>query len=435
MHFYGANTGTFSMINIEPVNNDPSFYSKWVYGTDFERLFPIGTFIMFDSVFLEFQDTRKTYAVIGSKKGAVMILSDVDNATFESMYYVDYTNGSIKDIIVRGSNLLGVYNYIDSDYKNNLSDWNEPNFYDRYYTGKKLNIVNTDKNDGVYTIKEDKVTDAVHFEYYLNKIDNGKNLVIELISKTDVPKIYDGGITISNGRITFKDTNSFPKILKPGREFKIIGSTLNNTFLTVSDIPNFANITELVVYPEKSQVLFNNFVYQCIKAYTQDYSNVNTQFITPENSPEYWGKPTFVSVNQSVYDETLNNCQIYLTTDRLYFEQVYTQSSSVTLAMAAEKYKDDFASLNIDLYLQKGVLKADLMYPSRYAEVNFYHTEPVNTCLANLGDRESFMIRKAIESPTTGGLGKSPDLSSTSSLSSSEYFPRVKSTKRKESFL
>ena len=121
MHFYGGQLGTFSMSSMEPVNNDPGFYSKWIYGKDFERLFPIGTFIMFDTEFLEFQDTKKTYAVVGSKKGAVMILSDVDNATFESMYYNDYVSGSITNVIVRGSNLLGIYNYIDSEYKNNLS--------------------------------------------------------------------------------------------------------------------------------------------------------------------------------------------------------------------------------------------------------------------------------------------------------------------------
>jgi hypothetical protein len=192
------------MAGIEPVNNDPSFYSKWIYGKDFERLFPIGTFIMFDTEFLEFQDTKKTYAIIGSKKGAVMILSDVDNATFESMYYVEYTAG-INDVLVRGSNLLGIYNYIDAEYKNNLSEWNEPNFYEKYYTGKKLNVVNSVKNDGVYTVRENDVTDAVHFEYYIKNVPTDKPLLIELMSKTDVPKIYDGGITINSGKITFRN--------------------------------------------------------------------------------------------------------------------------------------------------------------------------------------------------------------------------------------
>ena len=416
MHFYGARLGTFIMDSIEPVNNDPTFYSKWIYGTDFERIFPIGTFVMFGSEFLEFQDTKKTYAVIGSKKGAIMVLSDVDNATFESMYYPDYANGSISNIAIRGGNLLGVYNYIGSDYKNNLSAWNEQSFYERYYAGKKLNVVNSEKNDGVYTVKESEIADATHFEYYVKSVPTDKTLVIELMSKTDVPKIYDGGISIASGKITFKSPSRFPKILKPGREFKIVGSSINSNFLTVSYIPSFANISELVAYAEGAQVLYNNKIYQCISAYTQDYSSEATKNITPASSPENWGRPTYISVDQSVTDETINSCQIYLTTDKLYFEQGYTQSSSVTLAMAAERYKDDFASLNIDLYMQKGALKADLKYPSKYAEVSFYQTETTSACLASLGEREPFMIKKAIEL-----FRKSPDLSSTSDLSSVEY--------------
>ena len=66
MHFYAGRTGSYAMSRIEPVNNDPEFYSKWVYGENFESLFPIGTFIMFDTKFLEFTDKKKTYAVVGS---------------------------------------------------------------------------------------------------------------------------------------------------------------------------------------------------------------------------------------------------------------------------------------------------------------------------------------------------------------------------------
>ena len=415
-HFYGANLGTFSMTSIEPINNDPNFYSKWIYGKDFERFFPIGTFIMFDTPFLEFTDIKKTYAVIGSKKGAIMILSDVDNATFESMYYSSYISNSYGDVILRGSNLIGTYNYIDSNYRNNLSDWNETSFYEKYYDGKRLNIVNSKTNDGVLTVKDGNVTDAIHFEYGVKNIPTDKNLIIELISRTDVPKIYDGGINISNGKIYFKNANYFPKILKPGREFKIVGSNVNSNFLSVSTIVSFTGTTNLQIYQIGDQVLFNNSIYECKMAYTQDYSNTSTRYVTPEKNPEYWGKPTYTKVDQSTTDETINNSQLYLTTDRLYFEQAYTQSSTVTLAMAAEKYKDDFKSLNIDLYTDRGRLKADLMYSSRYADVNFYHTETVNQCLTILGDKESFIIKKAIEL-----LGKANDLSSTSSLNYNEY--------------
>lgn len=415
-HFYGAKSGTFSMTSIEPINNDPNFYSKWIYGTDFERFFPIGTFIMFDSAFLEFTDIKKTYAVIGAKKGAVMILSDMDNATFESMYYSSYTTNDYGDVIVRGSNLLGIYNYIDSGYKNNLSDWNERDFYEKYYTGKRLNIVNSEKNDGVITIKDSEVTDAVHFEYYVKSIPKDKNLIIELISKTDVPKIYDGAINIANGRIYFKNLNFFPEILKPGREFKIVGSSANSNFLSVSSIPSFVGNTSLQTYQVDDQVLYNNEIYQCKTTYTQDYSNPKTMSVNPAQNKEYWGNPTYIKVDQATTDEAINNSQIYLTTDRLYFEQSYTQSSSTTMALAAEKYKDDFKALNIDLYAEKGILKADLMYSSKYAEVNFYQTETVGACLASLGDKESFIIKKAIET-----FSKPNSLSSSSSLTHDEY--------------
>jgi len=415
MHFYGSRLGTFSMDTIEPINNDPGFYSKWIYGQDFERLFPIGTFIMFDTEFLEFQDIKKTYAVIGSKKGAVMILSDVDNATFESMYYTNYTSKDYGDVIVRGANLIGVYNYIDSNYNNNLQDWNEINFYDKYYNGKRLNVVNSKSNNGVFTVKDYRVTDAVHFEYYVSSIPTDKNLLIELISKTDVPRIYDGGINILNGRIYFKNKNLFPRILKPGREFKIIGSTTNTNFLSVSPIANFSGSSTFTNYSVGDQVLYENSIYECKKAYTQDYSNTTMMYITPSKDVDYWTTPSYIKVDQITTDETLNSCQLYLTTDRLYFEQSYTQSSFVTMAMAAEKYKDDFKALNIDLYTDKGKLKADLMYPSRYADVNFYQTETVSVCLASLGDKDSFIIAKAIES------GKPNDFSSISSLSYNEY--------------
>lgn len=415
MHFYEGKQGSYAMQKIEPVNNDSSFYSKWIYGEDFEKLFPIGTFIVFETKFLEFTDPKKTYAVVGTKKGAVMILSDVDNATFESMYSAEYSTGSFGTAYLRGSNLIGVYNYIDSDYRNNLSEWNEPSFYERYYNGKKLNVMNTKSNDGIYTVKDFEVTDAVHFEYQAKNLPAEKNLIIEVISRTDVPKIYDGGISISNGRISFKNYQYFPRILKPGREFKIVGSQLNSNFLTVSSMINFEGISNTTTFTEGSQVIYKNRIYQCKKSYVQDFSNPYYGSITPKDT-DFWGSPTFVMVDQITSDEKIASCQIYLTTDRLYFDQPYMQSPSMTLAMAAEKYREDLKSLNIDLYSEKGMLKADLMYSSNYAEINFYHTETVESCMKSLGDRESYILAKAIEQ-----FAYPNDIISTSVISSSDY--------------
>ena len=42
---------------------------------------------------------------------------------------------------ISGINAVGVYNYIDNQYNDNLSGWSEPSFYDKYYIGKKLRAV------------------------------------------------------------------------------------------------------------------------------------------------------------------------------------------------------------------------------------------------------------------------------------------------------
>ena len=82
-----------------------------------------------------------------------MIISSVDNATFESTYYSIYNDASnYSNISIKGINSVGVYNYIDNTYQNNLSNWSEPDFYDKYYIGKKLNIVGSDKNDGIIQV-------------------------------------------------------------------------------------------------------------------------------------------------------------------------------------------------------------------------------------------------------------------------------------------
>ena len=382
LHFYGAKYESQSIIKVEPVNNDPGFYSKWVYGLDFETKFPIGSIVKIDVPFLEFQDVNTTYCVISSKKGAIMILSEVDNATFESLYhsfYIDETFFYNKTIT--GTNLVGVYNYIDNSYENKLSKWSEPDFYDKFYIGKKLNIVGSEKNDGVVTVKNVDVTDQVHFEYYVkpNSLPENMDLVIEVVTKTDVPKVYEGEVLItSDNRIVFDKVYLFPKILKPGSEFRISGSLFNDVFFTVSNVPNFDGIVNVRYYNLGDQVYYNNKLYQCVQSYTHSHSDSATRNITPFDT-NYWGSPNYVAVDQSTVSESLMNCQVYLTTDRFYFGYPFTYSQTATLASAAEKYKDDFLQFNIDLFYDKNRLKADLKYPSKYAEVNFYHTQKGDT--------------------------------------------------------
>lgn len=380
--FYSGNYTTQSITKIEAINNDPSFYSKWIYGELFDKKFPIGSIIRFDTPLLEFTNPLQTYTVVGSKKNAIMILSSVDNATFETTFFnqynfdTTYTNKSIS-----GINAIGIYNYIDTSYKNNLSIWNEPNFYDKLYKNKKLNIINTNSNNKTVTVVEEEITDCKFFEYYTESTLLNSDIIIEVLTKTDLPKIYDGSLSIqfiqgtwsvpNSNRLTFG--SNIPEILKPGREFKIIGSNNNQNFLTVASIPSFNGNTQQTFYATQSQVLFNNKIYECVLAYTQSYGSQSTQFITPENITYWTPNISHIDVNEEVTNEFLSNCQLYLTTDKLYFQHGFTQSGEVTLASAAEKFSSDFESLNVELYYEKKKLKADLMYPSKYIEVNFYN--------------------------------------------------------------
>jgi hypothetical protein len=379
LFFYHSKYENQSIDRIEPINNDPTFYSKWIFGDNFENKFPIGTIIRFDSSFLEFNNPTQTYTVVSTKKGAIMIISSVDNATFESMYISQYSNQSIYvGRTISAINGIGVYNYIDGLYSDKLSHWSEPQFYDKLYKKKKLNVINSISNDGTFTVIEEGLTDNKHFEYYTSGV-SGSELIIEVVSKTDLPRIYDGGLNINqtstNGienKIYF--SSNVPDILKPGREFKIIGSTSNQNFFTIANIPTFTGNTQETFYGTQSQVLWNNKIYECILAYTQSFTGT-TRFVDPFTTTYWTPSITHIKVDQTVTPEVLLGAQIYLTTDRIYFNYGFTYSTAVTLASAAEKYKDDLKSFNIDLYYQNNKLKADLIYPSKYAEVNFYQNQ------------------------------------------------------------
>lgn len=384
--FYAGNYTTQSITKIEPINNDPSFYSKWIYGNLLDKNFPVGTIIRFDSPLLEFTNLLQTYTVVSTKKGAIMILSSVDNATFETNFYNQYSvDSTYIGKSISGVNAIGVYNYVDNLYKNKLSTWNEPNFYDKLYKGKKLNVVNSKNNNGVFTVKEEEITDTKFFEFYTttSDISTNQDLIIELSTKTDLPKIYEGSISLQNIPATFSSPElnkisfggSVPFILKPGIEFKIIGSNNNQNFFTVASIPTFTGNTQQTFYATQSQVLYENIIYECIQAYTQSFANESTQFISPKTDTIHWTSAiSHIKVDQYITSEFLSNCQIYLTTDKIYFQQGWTQSNEVTLASTAEKYKNDLKSFNIELYYEKNQLKADLMYPSKYVDVKFYQT-------------------------------------------------------------
>ncbi len=398
INIYGSPTNSTTSLKvdyIEPVNNDPNYFSKWIYGTHFEARFPVGTHIVFDNPVMEFTNPSQVYVVVSVKKNAIMILSLMNNDVFDTTYLVSYTDlSTYNNAYITGINAIGVYNYIDQLYNNNLSTWSEPNFYDKYYNGKRMNLVNSKNNKNadarfsqkVITISDSNLTDTVHFEYQATNVPAQSNIIIELITKTDLPLIYTGNLTITNNTISFSPY-TYPKILKPGVQFKINGTLNNPLQYTVASIDNFKSNNQVVFYATQSLVTWNSKIYECIQSYTQSGNDPgNSEYwtaavglssgyqIDPDNT-QYWKISNYIPIVETMIPESTLNSQIFLLTDRLYFEQAYTQSSDVTLASAAQKYVDQFKIFNIDLYFESNKLKADLVYPTKYAEVNVYHTQ------------------------------------------------------------
>ena len=359
---------TQSVTSIELVNNDPNFYSKWIYGEHFESKYPIGTQIVFDYPIFEFINRNISYTVVETKKNGILIISNVDNNTFNAMYgsQIGLTSSYV-NVTISGLNSIGIYNYVDQSLNNLLSDWSEPDFYSKYFNGKKLTLINTNGNDGVVTINNVDMYDKSYYKYNfdVDSLPYNQDLIIELILKTELPLVYTGGLYLVDNIVQF--TSNIPTVLKPGTEFVIPSSLLNSNGIVVDSIPSFIGNNTLTYYATQSQVIWNNNIYQCVQSYTW----TGTSSIDPSNSL-YWSTPTYLPVTTTLLTEILLLAEIHLTTNKIYYDQPFTQSSVITLASAASNYVSDFNFFNIDLYYENSKLHADLIYPSLYSEVNFY---------------------------------------------------------------
>ncbi len=385
---------------IEAVNNDEDFYSKWIHGVNFESKFPLGSELKFDSSIAEFTNTNRTYTVVSTKKGAVMIISDMDNKSFNTTHAGSLAlEATYVNKTVTGINAIEIHEYIDTDYNFKLSDWSEPQFFQKLFNGQKMSIINSQSNDGVVTVENKDLVDNTYFTYKASGVTS--SLIIEYISKTDVPKIYIGALTFDSveNRLTFG--SDIPIFLRPAVSFSVPSSPLNSNFLTVDSILLFNN-TGSIPYQLESQVLFENEIFECILAYTQSA----TSSVTPENTT-FWLKSDFLPIIETLADEFLSSAEIFLTTNVIQFDFDFDTSSDITLASAAERFKDEFAVFNIDLSYSGGEIIADLIYSTKYAEVNFYNETVANDITSDITNFEKIIeIEETLTTETNKDLSE-----------------------------
>lgn len=367
----------FEINGIVPTNNNPQFYSKWILGENIESFFPKGTLIRFDQNISEFNNFNEIFTVVRTKNNGIMIISNTDNLSYTNLYNTIDLSG----ITISGLNSIGIRRYVDSNMEPNISDWSEPFFYDKLFVDRKFSVVNSERNDNVYTVKS-LPQDKVNYKFTANINNITDDLSAKISLRTSAPKIYEGTIVINNNILSIND--NIPIVLKPGTEFRLGNSNVNNNFYTVSNIAKF-DYTPGVEYNIDDLRVFNNRIYKNIQAYTQetpepqlesdgDSSNPwlleSTDIIDPNNQA-YWTLSDQIPVS-NINNETIFSGQIYLTQNEFTFNTEFDEQSRITAFEFKEKFKDIFDFFDINLVIKKNNIEAQLEWSSKWADVEFF---------------------------------------------------------------
>jgi len=395
INFYGASYSTQSMTGFQWPNRDPNLKSRWVYGQEFDKKFPIGTQVRFVRVgggassLLTSFSIGKTYNVHKVKPNAILLLGDNLNneATWTNgTNLLESTNTAIStdmnNFRITGVNSIGVYNYkAGTPLVDNLSFWSEPQFYNKYFTERKLNIVNSSKNDGVVTVgrKSSPFGDRTYQRYILDPsvIIPDRDFVLKVTLKTDIPTIYRGLITVLKFSTTegyFVLDTPLPSSLKPGVRFSIPSATdpRNRNFLTVATIINYTDISTKTSISTNFIVQYQGKIYRCILTHIW----TATASIFPTNTT-YWELSKRIPIVEEIFAEAAFTSDLQLASNVFYYPQTYTQSVEYTYGSSIAKYSGELKDLNLNYYYSNNSIYCDLLYPEDYANVEFYSGSPI----------------------------------------------------------
>lgn len=388
--------------NIEKVNNSPAFFSKWVYGPNFDSKFPVGTLVHFTGTGIpDFTSgvNLKTFVVVSTKRDAVMVVTATDNSTYASVF----VSGQMHSL-----NAVQIHNY------SSLSAWSQPSFETDLYADRKISIVDSISNDGVYTVEDDFIDTKDTEVEYISDTDIAALTVAqdflraEIVLKTDrifvitdtvtfeadrkriifasgVPStlttgvnfIFDTGLTNSNITYTVA-SNIFPiwnntatysanEIVEYfGLYYRSnvganIGNLPNGGFWTLYDI----NWSATTSYFAGNLVQYQGTLYRCL---------VNNTNINP-SSTTYWSTTLLnLYTDQTPINEGPVLGNVYLTTSTLTFDQPFVNSSLETLLTFMHKYKGALSAYNLDTYFDYNINRLYIRrkYPEDYADVDFF---------------------------------------------------------------
>lgn len=399
--------------NIEKVNNDPNFHTKWIYGTDFDIRFRPGTIVTFSGYTNELVGSYWSdfinyayFNVLGTKSNAILISTITDNQTFDG--FVFQTGATITS-----HNIIKV-----PDYGNQyLVDINNLNYYD----GKKINVVSSINNDGVYTYKDYSILKNRVFDFELSPETTG-TLDIELTLYTERPKLYSGPVEIEilsmaeNGTIiTFKnDINNDIEFFNTGQTMvfeRLDGDGVfsSNPIFTITgykdkeliiedniefveeydryfiEIPSLSGLTGLTyinqIYLEADPIITGTTGSTIHNGRLFDVISVNLLY--PGDSTKSGVR---IEVDQYVSDEVLNNYKIYKKFKRSQIQVIYAQVSYASTTYSGDAicyttsnvinlYQDILFSGDTSYYYENTVDALNIRYETylRSYGVQLYH--------------------------------------------------------------
>lgn len=181
-----------SVSGISSVNQSSEFYTKWIFGENFNRKFPVGTIITFNGNIQSGKTDGESdflnsmiFTVLNVKKNAIMISTSTSNDQFTFLY-----NQLLHNLKISSHSCISI-----PDFDKNLqSSFN-------ILPTEKISLYGSDDNDGVYEIFQTGYTISRILDYDLSNLTTGDTITIHLKLLTDRPNIYSGDI-ILNGTST-----------------------------------------------------------------------------------------------------------------------------------------------------------------------------------------------------------------------------------------
>ena len=371
--YWGGATTSFAIKSITPVNKDLHFFSKWVSGDNFEVHFPKGSYLRFENNIFGLGSRDQIYQVVDTKEDAVMIVSTTSNSSFYSIWGNSFSStSSYIGASASRVNLISVNDYKFDDGSSKLSTWSEQDFSQRIFDGRKLTVVNSQNNDGIYTVTNKNLVDGSYLEYYFfeDSVDFDDNIICRLTLLTKLPVIWEGTLGLSGSNIYFSTTPG--DILKPGSLFYIPQSLLNIGTIQIGDILNFNQILTSRHFNFGEQILYNGKIYQCIESYTH---SINAP-VYPTDTIYWSSEPDYLPTKSTFVTENIPNATIQLNNNVIIFEGGSYSPPNTTnidnIAKFVDKFGDEFLKFDLDLSFDGRRLVVSPLYISKYFELNFY---------------------------------------------------------------